>query len=247
MTVAHVTWLREVRAYCGALSCGLSVTAFLAAAGWSFVMLVRRHEGSVLQVQSLWGVAVAPWLPVLCSVLTMRLLAEERSSGMIELLMSAPVRERELVFGKYLAALTVVALALAFSALVPLAWLPAVARPLHGTVHAAAFAATYLILLLQAAAWCAAGLLASSLFRSQAASAVVSLLLCNGLPVGVYAAVLAWAPSLRMRVAWLPMLVHVYDFSTGLFSTAVIALYVTLAAVLLFVCSKRLALLRVRG
>jgi ABC-2 type transport system permease protein len=247
MTVVQVTWLREVRAFRGAFSCCVPVAAFLAASGWSFVMLLRRHEGGVMQVQSLWGLAVAPWLPILSAVLTMRLFSEERSTGMIDLLMASPIRERDLVIGKYLSAMTVLAGALALALIPPAVVLPALSSAVQGTVRPAAFAATYLILLLQSSAWCAAGTMVSVFFRNQAAAAVSSLILCSGLPVALYAAVLAWVPSVRMEVAWMPLLMHVFDVSTGLFSTAVLSLYLVLTVFFLFGCSKLLACLRLRG
>lgn len=247
MSVTRVTWWREVRAYFKSVSCHLPVSIFLAVASWSFVMLMRRHEGSVLAVHTLWGLAVAPWLPVLSSVLTMRLFAHERSSGMLELLMSAPVREREIIVGKYLAALTIVGWSLGLAMMVPLLLLPALAEPLKGVIHWSSVVITLVILMLQSGTWCAVGLLFSVLFRNQASAAVCSLLACAGLPLGIYAAVLAWAPSLRMKVAWLPLMVHVYDFSTGLFSTAVLVLYSALTLLFLFSCSKVLAFKRLTG
>lgn len=247
MTAIQVTWLREVRAFRGAFSCGVPVTAFLAACGWTFVMMLRRNEGSVLQIQSLWGLSLAPWLPILSAVLTMRLFAEERSTGMIDLLMSSPIRERDLVIGKFLSAMTVLAVTLAASLIVPVVVLPALSVPVQGTVHASAFAATFLILFLQASTWCAAGTMISVFFRNQAAAAVSSLMVCSGVPVVVYAAILAWVPSVRADVAWMPLLVHVYDFSTGLFSTSTIILYVVTTVFFLFGCSKLLACLRLRG
>lgn len=247
MKAAQVTWLREVRAFRGAFSCGVPVTAFLAVCGWTFVITLRTNEGSVLQIQSIWGLSIAPWLPLLCAVLTMRLFAEERSTGMLDLLMSAPIRERDLVIGKFLSAMTVVAVTLGLSLSVPLFMLPALSAPQLGSVSAVAFATTFLILFLQASAWCAAGTMVSALFRNQAAAAVSSLVLCSGIPIAVYAAVLAWMPDVRSDMAWMPLLMHVYDFSTGLFSTSVIALYVTTTFFFLFACSKILVFLRVRG
>jgi ABC-2 type transport system permease protein len=247
MTAIRVTWMREVRAFRGAFSCGVPVAAFLAACGWTFVMTLRRNEGSVLQIQSIWGLSIAPWLPILSAVLTMRLFAEERATGMIDLLMSSPIRERDLVLGKFLSAMTVVAAALLISLTVPVVILPALSAPVQGTVRAAGFVATFFILFLQASAWCAAGTMISVFFRNQAAAAVSSLVLCSGVPVVVYAAILAWVPSVRSETAWMPLLVHVYDFSTGLFSTAVITLYAVTAVFFLFGCSKLLACLRLRG
>lgn len=247
MTAVQVTWLREVRSFRGAFSCGVPVAAFLAVCGWTFVMLLRRHEGSVLQVQSIWGVSVAPWLPILSAVLTMRLFAEERATGMIDLLMASPIRERDLVIGKYLSAMTVMMLALVLALVPPVVVLPLLSAHVQGTVRAPAFAATFAILLLQASTWCAAGTMVSVFFRNQAAAAVSSLVLCSGLPVAVYAVILAWMPSVRLEVAWMPLLMHVYDFSTGFFSTGVLALYVTLTVFFLFGCSKMLACLRFKG
>ena len=247
MTAIQVTWLREVKAFRGAFSCGVPVAAFLAVCGWTFVMVLRRNEGSVLQIQSIWGLSIAPWLPILSAVLTMRLFAEERSTGMIDLLMSSPIRERELVIGKFLSAMTVIAVTLALSLIVPMLVLPSLSVPLQGAARSVAFAATFLILFLQAATWCAAGTMISVFFRNQAAAAVSSLVLCSGVPVVVYGAILAWLPGVRAEVAWMPLLVHVYDFSTGLFSTSVIALYVGTTLFFLFGCSKLLACLRVRG
>jgi len=247
MTVTQVTWLREVRAFRGALSCCIPMTAFLAVCGWTFMIMLKHNEGSVLQIQSLWGLAVAPWLPILSAILTMRLFSEERATGMIDLLLSSPIRERELVIGKFLSALTVVAVALAVSLVVPMLALPMLSASVKGLVRPVAFAATYGILLLQASTWCAAGTMISVLFHNQAAAAVSSLVLCSGLPVAIYLVVLVWVPSVRMEMAWLPLLMHVYDFSTGFFSTAVMTLYAALTVFFLFGCSKLLACLRLRG
>ena len=247
MTAIQVTWLREVLAFRGAFSCGVPVAAFLSACGWTFVMMLRRDEGSVLQIQSIWGLSVAPWLPILSAVLTMRLFAEERSTGMIDLLMASPIRERDLVIGKFLSAMTVIAVTLALSLIVPMLVLPMLSLPVQSTVRGVAFAATFFILFLQASTWCAAGTMISVFFRNQAAAAVSSLVLCSGVPIIVYAAILAWIPSVRAEVAWMPLLVHVYDFSTGLFASSVIALYVMTTVFFLFGCSKLLACLRLRG
>ncbi|HRR34340.1 MAG TPA: ABC transporter permease subunit [Kiritimatiellia bacterium] len=247
MKAIQVIWLREVRAFRGALSCGVPVAAFLAVYGWTFVMMLRNNEGSVLQIQSIWGLSAAPWLPFLSAVLTMRLFAEERATGMIDLLMSSPIRERDLVLGKFLSAMTVIAGTLGVSLVVPVLFLPALSAPSLVPPGVAAITATALILLLQASTWCAAGTMISVLFRNQAAAAVSSLIVCSALPIAVYAAILAWMPDVRASVAWMPLLVHVYDFSTGLFSTSVITLYVATTLFFLFACSKLLALLRLRG
>ncbi|MBO4286965.1 MAG: ABC transporter permease subunit [Kiritimatiellae bacterium] len=247
MRAVQVTWLRELRAFKGVFACGVPLCAFLAVAGWSFVRALGLAEGGPLQLQTVWGCAVAPWLPIFCSVLTMRLFAEERATGMLDVLFATSLRERDLAIGKFLAALSVVALALALSVAVPLGILPFFSSTAKAAIHLLPFAAVFAILLLQAAAWCAAGTMISAFFRNPAASAVSSLLLCSAAPVGVYLMMLCWMPEMRAQVPWMPIMIHVYDFSTGFFSLPVVLLYVTATAFFLFGCSKLLVYLRLRG
>ena len=247
MRAVQVTWLRELRAYKGLFSCGVPLCAFLAVAGWSFVRALSLAEGGPLQLQTVWGGAVAPWLPILCSVLTMRLFSDERSSGMLDVLFATSLRERDLAVGKFLAATCVAAFALALSAAVPLLILPFFSPAAKAAAHLLPFAAVFAILLLQASAWCAAGTMISALFRNPAASAVSSLLLCSAAPVGVYLMTLCWMPEMRSQVPWMPVLLHVYDFSTGFFSLPVVLLYATVTVFFLFGCSKLLVYLRLRG
>jgi ABC-2 type transport system permease protein len=247
MRALQQTWLREVNSFRGTFYGGVPVAAFLAVTGWSFVMLLRENEGGLSQLQTLWGCAVAAWLPTLCSLLTMRLFAVDRASGMIELMMASPVRERDLVIGKFLSALTLAALALLFSLVFPVLILPGMAVALADSIQPAAFAVTFGIVLLQACAWCAAGTMISVMYSNQAAAAVTSLILCSGMPIAVYFGILAWIPSVRTEMSWMPLLEHVADFSTGLFSTGVLLFYGVLTVFFLFACSKMLALLRLKS
>jgi ABC-2 type transport system permease protein len=244
VSAIHQTWLREVKSFRGAFYSGVPVAAYLAVAGWSFVMLLRRSEGGITQIQTIWGCAVAAWLPTLCSLLTMRLFTVDRSSGMIELMMAAPVRERDFVIGKFLSALTLVTVALLASLIFPLYILPRMSLHLAASIQPFAFGITFGIVLLQACAWCAAGTMISVMFSNQAAAAVTSLILCSGMPIAVYFGILAWIPVVRSELSWLPLLVHIVDFSTGLFSTGVLLFYGVLTTFFLFASSKMLALLR---
>lgn len=247
MKALQQTWRREVRAYCVSFYSGVPVAAFVVVTGWSFVMMLRKNEGGIMQLQTIWGCAAAFWLPVLCSLLTMRLFALDRAGGMIELLMSAPVRERDLVIGKFLSALTLALMALLCSLVFPLVVLPRLSVSLEVCVQPLAFGVTFGVLLLHACAWCAAGTMISVMSRNQAVAAVTSLVLCSGIPIAAYFGILVWVPTLRAELAWMPLLEHVVDFSTGLFSTGVLIFYGVLSVFFLFACSKMLALLRLKG
>ena len=100
-------------------------------------------------------------LLVLVPLLTMRLFAEERKLGTLELLWTYPVRDAEIIAGKFVACLAVVTAMVAATAVHPVlvaAFYPVAPGPL---------VAGYLGLFLLAAAFVACGLFASALTDSQ--------------------------------------------------------------------------------
>ena len=103
--------------------------------------------------------------------LSMRLLAEDRQSGAIVLLQTSPVREVEVVLGKYLSAVAFLGGMTLLTAYMPLLVL------VNGRVSAGHIAAGYLGLLLLGAAALAIGILGSALARSQVVAAVTSALM----------------------------------------------------------------------
>lgn len=100
-------------------------------------------------------------------VLSMRLLAEERQTGTFTLLNTSPVRNSEIVAGKFLSAFAVIAVMTALSIYMPLLIL------VNGKVSWGHVAVGYLGLLLLGAAATAIGLFASALARSQVIAAVI--------------------------------------------------------------------------
>jgi ABC-2 type transport system permease protein len=119
------------------------------------------------------------YLPLLvfAPVITMRLLAEERSSGTIEALLTAPVSEISVVLGKYLAAL----------AFWMVLWLPTlsyvwlVARTSAHAVDWGAIGATYLGLFLVGMFYMGVGLFMSAAARNQIVAAMLTFLVLGGL------------------------------------------------------------------
>jgi ABC-2 type transport system permease protein len=107
---------------------------------------------------------------VLIPVLTMRAFAEERANGTIELLLTSPVTPTELVLGKYLAVLAMVALMVALVGIYPalLFW--------YGNPEVGQTLAALLGLLLIGAALGALGCFTSTLTRSPALSALIGIL-----------------------------------------------------------------------
>jgi ABC-2 type transport system permease protein len=107
--------------------------------------------------------------------ISMRLLAEEHQSGTIALLASSPVRERDIVLGKFFSALIFLGLVTLATVFMPLLIL------VNGKLSLGHVAAGYLGLLLLGSAALAIGTLGSTLARSQVLAAIVSGLMVVGL------------------------------------------------------------------
>lgn len=101
-------------------------------------------------------------------VLTIRLLAEERQTGTMILLSTSPVKDRDIVIGKFMAAYGVLALTTLLSIYMP-AWIF-----VHGKVALGHIAVGYLGLLLLGAAITAIGVFGSALASSQVVAAIIS-------------------------------------------------------------------------
>jgi ABC-2 type transport system permease protein len=103
--------------------------------------------------------------------LSIRLITEERQSGSMVLLHTAPVRDREIVLGKFLAALVFLSVITVATAYLPLLVL------VNGKISWGHLAVGYLGTLLLGASVLAIGLFASSLARTQLAAAVAGAVL----------------------------------------------------------------------
>jgi ABC-2 type transport system permease protein len=102
---------------------------------------------------------------VIVPVVTMRLLAEEKRSGTLEMLITLPVRDHEVILGKFLGAWSLVLILIASTALFPLMMFKA---PWHlGALDPGPVWSGYLGLFLYSAAAVSIGLLMSALTESQ--------------------------------------------------------------------------------
>ncbi len=156
-----------------------------------------------------------PWLFLfLVPALSMRLWAEERKSGSIELLMTLPIRPWQSVLGKFLAAWVFTALAIALT--FPI-WLTVnyLGDPDNGVIFAA-----YLGSILMAGGFLAVGSCISAITKNQVIAFIISVvvslaLLLAGLPL-VLDVFSAWAPQAIVdTIASLSFLTHFDSISKG--------------------------------
>lgn len=171
-------------------------------------------------------------LMLLCPALSMRAFAEERRSGTIESLLTAPVTASSVVLGKYLALVTTFALIWAPTSL----YVVIVAKA--GSVDPGVVATSYLGILGVGASYLAIGTLMSALTRSQLVALLLTIFLVFGLFVlGIGEYLLEDGP-LREASAYLSMGSQMEDFSRGVVDSRRLALDGSLVALCLFLCTR---------
>lgn len=104
-------WRREISACFLSPIAYVTMTVYMAVTCLTFLIGVVNSQGTHEPLPLILAESILIWLTVLITVVAMRLFAEEKRAGTIETLMTAPVSEAEVVFGKYLGALTFILLA----------------------------------------------------------------------------------------------------------------------------------------
>jgi ABC-2 type transport system permease protein len=179
-------------------------------------------------------------LLLLMPLITMRLFAEERRSGTIELMLTYPVRDGAVLIAKYLAALTLYALMLALTLVYP-------GIVLYFTrVEWGPLLTGYLGLLLMGATFLAVGIFASSLTENQIVASITTF------GVLLFLWVVGWSAE-YVGGAWgrvlshLSLLDHFDTFARGVLDTKDVIYYVNVTIVALFLTLRSLEARRWKG
>ena len=229
---------REFRAYFFSPIAYIVAALLLLVNGGVFWLIVsflndpRSQIGAPLEL--FFGQTIFFWLILLfiAPVLTMRLLSEERRSGTIEVLMTAPVTEGQVVTGKYLAAL------LFYIFL----WLPTVTYPLllsyYSEVDWGPVASGYLGVVGIGALFLSVGLFASSLTRSQLVAAVLTFAMLIPLFMVGLLENLFDDESLRQIFSYLNLWLHMEEFGKGVVDTRRLVYYFSTAGLFLFLAAR---------
>jgi ABC-2 type transport system permease protein len=245
MTKALVVCRRELAAMCGG-PLGLTLTAvFLLLTGYFFYsdLALFVLVGGANQALGLWRYVFLDFRLVALLVvplLTMRLFAEERKLGTLEVLWTYPVRDGELLAGKFLAALVVYLGMLAGTTIGPL-----ILYALH-PFATGPLVAGYVGMVLLGIAFVACGTAASTVTENQ----VVSAMLAYGVLVFLW--FVTWneaaigerlAPVLQQ----LSLFDHFYGFAQGVIDTRSVAALLAFAALSLFLALRALGARAWRG
>ena len=160
---------KELAGYFGSPMALIFVGAFLAVTLFAFFWVDTFFARGIADVRPLFR-----WMPVLMiflvAALTMRQWSEEQRAGTLEVLLTLPVSKVQLVLGKFLAVMALVALALALTLFLP------ITVSLLGNLDWGPVIGGYLAALLMAAAYAAIGLFVSSRTDNQIVALILTVL-----------------------------------------------------------------------
>jgi len=170
MSTIWIITKRELKSFFDSLVAYIVIIAFLVFNGLFTWIIGPRPVFLIKQasLQSFFGVAY--WALFICiPALSMKLIAEERSSGTLEMILTKPLSDAQLLIGKFLSVLLLVTLIL----LLTIPYYITVAS--LGPIDHGATIMGYLGLILMSAAYISIGLFASSLTNNQIISFLLAL------------------------------------------------------------------------
>ncbi|MFZ4778528.1 MAG: ABC transporter permease [Terrimicrobiaceae bacterium] len=211
---------------------------FLLITGFNFhagVSLLNRAAGSTTIVEAFFN-TVYFWFPfvLVFPLITMRVFAEEAKLGTLETLMTAPVRDGQVVFSKYFGALFFY-LALWVPSLLYFAvfqWI----TDMSAAGAVGSYLGAYSMLILIGLLYTALGCLASALTDNQIVAAVIAFAAILSLFfLGLLSLFLpAAGPLVREVTYYFSPIQHMMDFSRGIFDTRPVVFYISSTLLVLF-------------
>ncbi len=241
-----IIWRKEMKIYF-ASPIAYHLMAFSAVVfGYFFLVALAVFMRSMFRSQFMGGggpMDINEWVirPLMMNIsviglfvvpmISMRLYSEEKFSGTIELLMTSPVRDIEVIIGKWLGALTLYACILVTSAI------PLVFTLIYGNPDWKPILVGYLGLLLQGGGLLAIGIFISSMTRNQIVAALATFDLC--LLLWVFQWVSSYESTVWARVmAYLSVLTHFEPFGKGIIDSKDALYFVSVIFLGLFATSR---------
>jgi ABC-2 type transport system permease protein len=226
---------KEFAGYLNTLIAYVVIGVFLTATGllmWVFpetAVLDSEYAG----MDTLF--TLAPYVFIfLIPAITMRSFAEELKMGTLDLLLTKPLTDWDIIIGKFMASLALVC----FSLLPTLLYYYTVYRlgnPV-GNVDSSGVAGSYIGLVLLAAIFCAAGVFASSVTNNQIIAFVLASFLCFFLYTGFQSiSTLPFLAAIAVAVEDLGILAHYESLSKGLIDSRDVVYFLSVCAVFLLV------------
>lgn len=241
-------WRREMASYFRTSVAYVVGVFFLAVTGFSFWMLAARLARGAADGDMTSTLFGSPWfwlaMLIVTPLLTMRLFAEERRMGTLEMLLTAPVTETEVVLAKFAGAYAAFLLlwmpTLAYASILKQcgAQLPAID---WGPV-----AAGYLGTALVGSFFLSVGLLSSLLTRHQVVAAMACLAALGLLLSAGLLPFYSHSEPVRQVARAVSAPLHMLDFAAGIIDTRTVVWYLSATVLMLFASIRLLEARRLR-
>jgi ABC-2 type transport system permease protein len=222
---------KEIRALFYSPIAYIVIGVFLALMGYSFtITLFNNKYATLIHIffQS------AGLLLLIVPVITMRLFAEERKAGTLELLLTAPVRESHVVLAKFIASMAVL------GAMIGLTGIYALVLGIFGSPDWGAIYSGYLGLMLLASTLVSIGLVISALTSNQVIAAIITI----GISFAMWMidTLASMAPDAIERILIsFSLLARFTPFATGAMYTSDFGFFLTTTLLALFLAMRALA------
>jgi ABC-2 type transport system permease protein len=230
--------VRELRAYFDSLVAYVVLGGSLIGLGIFFCLF----QGGFWQVDRATMTRLFEAIPTALAILviplvTMRALAEEKRSGTIELLITLPITDAQVIMGKYFAALAMVLILLVSTLIYPLAMF---VWPWHlGALDWGPVWSGYLGLVLFSGAGIAIGMLFSSITESQIIAFFLTAFVMAFM--GIIAALAQYLPGALGDVVSFVSLASRYEpFAHGLIDTRAVVYFISIAIICLLIAFRSL-------
>lgn len=217
---------KEFRSYFDSPIAYIFITAYLLLV--NFLYLWTFFVAGQADMRPFFGFMPFVFLFLVPSI-TMRLWAEERKMGTLEVLLTLPVREKDVVLGKFLSSLLLLAIMLLLTFNIPL-MIGLLGQPDWGMIICG-----YLGCLLMGASYLAIGLFASALSDNQIVAFIIAIAICTaGLIVGEWFFLMLVPDPLVGFFNYLGLGTHFESMGRGVIDTRDLLYYVSVIGVFLY-------------
>ena len=223
---------KELRSYFNSPVAYIVLFVFLIITGWFFTSSL--FLGQVVTMRNVFDIIPFIFL-FFVPAISMRTLSEEKKSGTIELLLTKPISDTDIVMGKFLAALALTGIALAYTLIY------VISLTFLGKIDLGSIIGTYIGLLLMSGVYISIGIFASSLTENQVVAFIISFLMVFAL--FLLNKVLVFLPtSLASILEYISIDYHFGSIARGVIDTRNIIYY--LSGITIFILLTRASLER---
>ena len=237
----YALFKKEINGFFSSLIGIIVVVVFLLITGlflWVFPTGSNIIYGGYATLDGLFS--IAPWVFLfLVPAVTMRFFAEERRNGTIELLLTKPISDWQIVLAKYLAGVVLVLIAL-LPTLVYYITVSNIADPVGNVDHGGIFG-SYIGLFFLSATFVSIGVFCSSITNNQILAFVLSIFFCGFLYVGFeFLSSMALFGNVDLFIKQIGIMAHYESMSRGVIDTRDLIYF--LSVIVIFLSLTKLSL-----